>query len=445
MTQCRTDEIVDRPAGLGRWVVMLPLLVGILAGSLAVSMVNTALPTIAADLGLAGAARAWVVDAYPLALAASIVVAARLGDRFGRRTMLVAGMAGFGVINVLIAAASSPAVVIGGRALSGMVGALVIANVVSTIAEVYSGHERTVANGLWVATFGAATAVGPVVGGALTQAFGWESIFLMCAPIALAGSVLTLWLVPNTRAVTPPRWDLASVGLSAAGLAVTVYGISHAVAAPVAGLGLALLGVLLLGLFAAKQRRSADPLIDVGLFGRAGFALAFWQVLTAAAAMGAAIYLVSIHVQESGGTPIDAGLTLLPQALATIAGGIVAPLTVRLVSRRVAVASALALEAAGLLWVALGSASAPGLVLIGIGFGVVGSVAVSTLFDLTPEDRLSHAGALQEVGFAFGSAVGIAVFDAVARLGGAEGFTWAMASAGAVTGAVAAVSAVRGR
>src|SRR5690606_18673607 len=149
------------------------------------------LPRIADDLQLGGASRAWVVDAYPLTLAALIVVAARLGDRFGRRTALIVGVTGFGAVSAVVALLPSAPAAIVGRLVAGAFGALIVANVGSTIAAVYGGRGRTVANGLWVATCGAANATGPVLGGVLTQAWGWQSVFAVCVPVALCAAVLT--------------------------------------------------------------------------------------------------------------------------------------------------------------------------------------------------------------------------------------------------------------
>lgn len=414
---------------------MIPLLAGILAASLAVSMINTALPRIADDLQLGGASRAWVVDAYPLTLAALIVVAARLGDRFGRRTALIVGVTGFGAVSAVVALLPSAPAVIVGRLVAGAFGALIVANVVSTIAAVYEGRERTVANGLWVATFGAANATGPVLGGVLTQAWGWQSVFAVCVPVALCAAVLTAWLVPQTRG-SRPTWDVPSVIASGAGLGAVVYGITHLLADRVVGALLAVAGVALLGYFIRRQARSDDPLIDVTLFRRPGFGIAFTQVLTSAATSAASVYLVSVHVQDAlGRSPTAAGLTVMPQAVATVAGGLIGPRLSGVASYRTAVSTSLVVQAAGLAIAGVGLLPV-GLALVGFGFGVVGSLGVTRLLDMTPADQLSHAGALQEVAFALGSGLGIAVFDTVFRSAGSDGFAWAMAAAAAATGAV---------
>ncbi|MBN3454560.1 MFS transporter [Mycobacterium sp. DSM 3803] len=421
-------------------VAMVPLLVGILTGSLAVSMVNTALPSIVADLGARPTHRAWIVDVYPLAMAASIVVAARLGDRFGRKALLLTGMTGFAVMNAVAGVAHGPGVLIGARVLLGVAGALVVANVVSTIAALYRGHARTVANGLWVATFGAANAVGPILGGALTDHFGWRSVFLACVPIAVSGIALTIWLVPDTRSQAVVSWDVPSVLGSAVALGGIVFGVQHVVANPVVGVTIAVVAIAVFAAFVRRQRRLSAPFIAVELFCERGFAGSFAQVLVSSATAAASVYLISIHVQDAlGWSPTQAGLVLIPQAAATAVGGICGPLLVRVMSRPVVVALALTLQSAGLWWIAQGGGYAPGLALVGFGFGIVGTLAVVALFNATPTALLSHAGALQEIAFAVGSGLGIAVFDVIAGFAGTGGFARALTIAGVATLAVAAL------
>ncbi|GAB19738.1 putative drug resistance transporter [Gordonia effusa NBRC 100432] len=396
-------------------------------------MVNTALPRIVADLGVGQAARASIVHVYPLALAVSIVVAARAGDRFGRKAMLLNGLGGYAVMNVVAAVSPNPLVLIGARALLGIGGALIVANVVSTIAVLYRGRARTVANGLWVATFGVANAVGPGLGGVLTQRVGWQAIFLVCVPIAAVGFGLTLWLVPETRESRSESWDLASVLTSAVALGAIVFGVQRTTTQAIAGIAITGVGVVLLVGFVRKQRRMPHPLVAVDLFARPGFGVAFVQLLVSAGASAASIYLVSVHLQDSVGmSPASVGVTLISQAAAIAVGGGVAPILSRVLSRGRTTALSLMAQAAGLGIVASLNYYVLGLALIGLGFGIVGTLCAAMLFDATPTSQLSHVGALQEIAFAVGSGVGVAVLGAVASAFGNSGFVWAVAVASGV-------------
>lgn len=421
-----TTPVPTRPA----WRILLPLLMGILTTSLAVGMINTALPRLATDLGLSTAARTWVADVYPLCLAIGIVTAARLGDSLGRRRLLVAGLALFAISSAVAATAPTGAVMITARAVLGIAGAMVVAGVVSTIGVVFDGPARTVANGCWVAVFGAATAVGPIVGGLMTEAAGWRSVFWISVPSAVVGLVLIRALVPETRAEKAVSWDPPSVIASAAGLGLAVYGIHHVAAEPVAGAVATILAALLLAGFVRRQRRLHDPMIDVTMFARRDFAVTTLSMLVSSGAAAACVYLLSIHLQADGRTPLATGVAMLPQAVATTIGGLSAPRIARRVHRSNAIRIALATQACGLLVVAsTPGATAVGLAAVGVGFGVVGTLGTSALFDSAAPDRVAQVGAVQEVAFALGAGSGIAFCGTVASLSPQHGFALALAAA----------------
>lgn len=428
--------------GARRWAPLVPMLLGILAGALAVSMVNTAVPRIVADLGIDDATRPWIVGTYPLALAGCIVIAARLGDWIGRRTVLAVGLGGYAVLSLLATAQASGLGLIAVRAGLGVMAAFVIASVVSSIGSLYRGRDLVIANGLWVGVFGAGSAVGPTLGGLLTQFAGWPAVFAACAPVAALGVAL-VWLVPNTRAANPAPWDLVSVVTSTVGLAATLLGLQRLVFDPVAGLVVLVVGATMLAVFWIRQRRLRHPFLDVRLFEIPPFTLAVLQILASAGTASAATYLLSVHLQSAeGATPTEVGVALIPQAIATVAGGVLAGAMVRLAGTRGALLAALVLQAAGLgTLAAWPTHAAVPLACIGFGMGLVGTLATSRLFEVAPPSRAADVGAIQEIGFALGGAAWIAMLDVVTVTGGTSGFPLALGIASGTVGLVALVSA----
>lgn len=417
------------------WPTMLPLLTGILCGALGVSMVNTALPQIAADLRLNEANRAWVVDAYPLTTAVTIVLAARLGDRFGRRRIFVVGTIGYGLFALLAALSSAALPLIIARVLMGASSALIIASVVSTIGTLFTGKNLVMANGLWVAVFGLGSSLGPLLGGVLTEAWGWQAVFFACVPLALAAMTLSLFCLTETTAPAAGAFDLLSVLTSALAIGAFAYGVKQVSGSWIFGALWIIGGVLVLLYFIRRQRRLKAPLIAVDLFTHARFTSAALQILISAGTSTAAIYLLSIHLQnESGFSPAAAGLALTPQAVATILGGLIAPRVAGWIGKPAAITTALIVQAAGLAWLGFSpDFSVLALIGIGLGFGFAGALSTTTLFESAPRDSAGQVGAIQEVVFALGSGCGIAVFATIALFDDSFGFTISLLVAGAFT------------
>lgn len=408
-----------------RWLAMIPMMLGIVIGSITISAVTTALPAMRQELGLTAREGLWVIDVYPLALAATLVIAARAGDRFGRRTIMLLGLAGFAVFNLLGGTTSTGWVLIASRVALGVSEAMVIASVVATIGVAFHARERVLAYGMWTAAFGSGAAFGPVAGGILAEGPGWRWVMLGCVPFAIIALVLAAPLVPQTRTTARPHWDPFSIATSIIALAGIVYALQHAMSDPVPAGILGVLGIACGILFTRRQLRLHDPLIDVRLFAIPGFGIAFMRIMASAGAGSAVTYLVSIYSQESlGATPIEAGVTLLPQAIMIAISGVLAPLALKFTSNATATMIGLIATAPGLVWLAV-SPGAPfwALVVIGSGSGFVATLAAASLFDATTREQSGQVGAVQEVGFALGNGLGIAVFGTIALTVGANGFT----------------------
>ncbi|WP_197491757.1 MFS transporter [Microbacterium sp. H83] len=420
------------------WLAMVPLLLGILIGALAISSVSTALPAIRGDLTLSDSGALWLVDVYALSLAATLILAARIGDVFGRKRIVLIGLAGFAGLNLVGGLADDGLLLIVVRALLGVAEAFVVAGVVATIGAHYQARQRVLAYGLWTATFGTGSALGPVLGGLVTEGPGWRWLLLGSVPLAMLAGALAIWLVPDSRSSRPSSWDVLSIVSSIVALGALVFALHEVLAAPIPAAIAGVAAVATLVFFVRRQRRLRDPLIDMALFRVPGFSPAIVRILASSGVSSASVLLVSLQLQDvRGHSAAEAGIAILPQAVAIALGGVLAPVLLRWMSSPALTAVALVVQGVGLAWLAVGTdLVAIPLVLVGAGFGVAATLAATTLFDVTTEDDAGQVGAVQEVGFALGGGLGIAVLGTVSSIVGAGGFVAAM-----VVAAVAVVAA----
>lgn len=426
---------------------MVPLLLGVLIGALAISSVSTALPAVRADLSLTDTEGLWLADIYALSLAATLILAARIGDAFGRKSIVLIGLAGFAVLNVVGGLATSGLLLIVVRALLGVAEAFVIAGVVATIGAVFHARERVLAYGLWTATFGTGSALGPVLGGLLAEGPGWRWLLLGSVPLAVIAAALAVWLVPDSRSSQRPSWDVASILSSMVALGALVFALHEALAEPIAAVIAAVVAAASLVFFVRRQRRLRDPLLDMGLFRMPGFSPAIIRIVVSSGVSSSAVLLVSLHLQDARGqSAAEAGIALLPQAVAIAVGGVVAPLALRWLTSNALTVLALVLQAAGLVWLAFDPALvAVPLVLVGSGFGVAATLAAALLFEVTTTDQAGQVGAVQEVAFALGGGLGIAVFGTIAAVLVTGGFVVAVLVAAVVVAAAAVLPLMRRR
>lgn len=410
--ELREDENHPRK----RWLVLIPLLMGILTGSLSMGLITVPAARIGTELAMTDVTRAWLVDVYPLGLAVALVTAARLGDRCGRRTVMLAGLAATAVGNTLIVASTSGTGIILLRAVMGVAGAAVLTSVVATIASHFRGRDLVVANGAWVAVVGGGNALGPVVGGVLTDTLGWRAVFILVAGMALLTMTAGAMLMPQTFGPGASPLDAVSLILSAIALGGVVYAVKQVLSAPLAGGALLVLGTVATVAFARRQLRLTTPLLDVRLFRNPSLTVSAVQIFTSAASAAACIYLVSIHLQTALDLPAtEAGMALVPIAGATVLAGLLAPRITSHIDPATVTRGALLLQALGL--AATGSGLTPlpiGLALVGAGYGTVGTIATTTLFQAATATRAAQAGVIQETSFAVGSGIGIAIFSSLA-------------------------------
>jgi EmrB/QacA subfamily drug resistance transporter len=389
-------------------------------------VLNVAMRTIAdphRGLGATQSELEWAVNSYTLVFAGLLFTWGVLGDRLGRKKILLAGLVLFGLASAASAYAQTPAQLIGARALMGIGGAAVMPATLSIISNVFDPRERARAIGAWAGSVGLGVAIGPIVGGALLERFWWGSVFLINVPIVLVGLVAIVALVPDSRDPRPGRVDVAGVLLSIVGLVLLVYGIieggDHGFGQPKAW-GTLAAGLAVLVLFVLVERRVRYPSLDVGLFRNPHFSAAVASVgLVFFAAMGtfffAAFYLQLVR----GYSPLQSGLLTTPFAVAQL---IFAPRSAAMVRRygpKAVCAVGLGLVAVGLAGFFVVGTHTPIWVLAvsfflqGVGMANVMPPATESVMSSLPREKAGVGSAVSNTVRQVGGALGIAVLGSV--------------------------------
>jgi EmrB/QacA subfamily drug resistance transporter len=306
-----------------RWTILGVLVVSLLVVVLDNTVLNVAMRTIAdprQGLGASQSQLEWSINSYTLVFAGLLFTAGVLGDRYGRRLVLLTGLGLFGLASLFSAYAQDPNQLIAARAIMGIGGAAVLPATLSIISNVFDPRERARAIGVWAGSVGLAVAIGPVVGGLLLEHYWWGSVFLINVPIVVLGVVAVLALVPESRDPKPGRIDVVGVLMSIAGLAALVYGVidggDHGFGRP-SSWGSIAAGLVVLAAFVAYERRIPFPSLDVRLFANPRFSASVAAVgLVFFAAMGTFFFL-SFYLQLVRGlSPLKAGLLMTPFAVA---------------------------------------------------------------------------------------------------------------------------------
>jgi EmrB/QacA subfamily drug resistance transporter len=389
-----------------------------------ITVVNTALPAIREDLGGSFTDLQWVVDAYALSLAALVLTAGSLADRLGRRRVFAIGLGIFSIASLLCALSPDPTFLNVSRGLQGIGGAIMFAVSLALVAQEFpSGPERGMAMGIYGATIGIAVAIGPLVGGLLTDGLGWEWVFLLNVPIGLAAIVVTYWKLAESRDPNATRIDWGGLLTFSAALFLLVLAL---VRGNDEGWGSTLIvslfaaAAVLLAAFAAIEQRVREPMLPLSLFRRRAFTGVQLAAFAVSGSMFALFLYLTLYLQSFlGYSPIDAGLRYLP---ITIASFIVAPLSgmaLAKVQARYLMSGGLLLTGVGLTlmsglemssgWTAL----LAGFLVAGGGIGLLNPAIADVALSVVPKERSGMAAGINDTFRQVGIAVGIAAWGAI--------------------------------
>ncbi|MDQ4051130.1 MAG: MFS transporter, partial [Actinomycetota bacterium] len=380
-------------------------------------------PALSADLQPSSTQMLWIIDVYGFMIAGTLITMGSLGDRIGRRRLLLIGAAAFGATSVLAAFSTSPEMLIVARALLGVSGATLAPSTLSLIRSMFHDpRQRTTAIAIWITSFSAGAAIGPVLGGVVLEFFWWGAVFLLNVPVMIALLVLGPRLLPEYRDPDAGRADLPSAALSLAAMLALVYGLKRvaqdgvtmtALVSALAGLGLAFA-------FVRRQRRLADPLIDLSLFRTPAFSAALATYGIGVLVLFGGFLFIPQYLQlVLGMSPIEAGLWTLPWALSFVVGSNVTPILARRIDPAWLMGGGLVLAALGF---GLLLGIEPGAGLTHIVLGSVGfSLGMSPIFTLTndliigsaPPERAGAAAGVSETAAEVGGALGIAVLGSI--------------------------------
>lgn len=438
--------MMKRSPWLGLAVLALPALLV----SIDVFVLLLAMPRIGADLHASSTEQLWILDVYGFLLSGSMITMGTLGDRIGRRRLLLLGAAAFGAASIVAAYSTGPLMLIAARALLGIAGATLAPSALALISGLFPDpRRRGLAIGVWMVCFMSGAIIGPFVGGLLLQHFWWGSAFLLGVPPMVLLLILGPLLLPEQRHPGAGRFDLPSVALSLAAILPLVYGVKELARdgwrpLPVAAL---LMGVALGVVFVRRQTklgadirsaeaasepggkdafgkgeggRRREPLLDLRLFRDRAFATALGGMFVGTMLTGAMMVFITQHLQLVDGlSPRDAGLWILPAAIATAGSFQVSPLLARRVRQGWLIGGGLLLSAAGVASVVFVPASAGPLPIIAafivtnLGMGPMVTLATGIVLGAAPVERAGAAGALNEVSGEFGYALGIALLGSL--------------------------------
>ena len=410
-------------AGRREWIGLAVIALPCLLYSMDLTVLELAVPKLSADLRPTSSQLLWILDIYGFLIAGLLITMGTLGDRIGRRRLLLIGAAVFGVASVLAAFSTSAEVLIAARALLGVAGATLAPSTLALISNMFlDPTQRTFAIGVWATSFAAGAAIGPLAGGLLLQFFWWGSVFLLAVPVMALLLMLGPVLLPEFRDPEAGRLDLFSTVLSLAAVLAVIYGLKQ-----IAAYGLEWLPVLSIvaGLavgvvFVHRQRKLADPLIELRLFRAPAFSASLAAFASSIFVIAGTFLFIAQYLQlVLGLSPLVAGLWTVPSSGGLIAGSMLAPLIVRWVRPAFVMAGSLAFSAVGFGMLTQVNATSglavlvAGSVVLALGVAPVGTLATDIVVGSAPPKRAGAASGISETSAELGGALGIAVLGSI--------------------------------
>jgi DHA2 family multidrug resistance protein-like MFS transporter len=416
------EPMTQPRAGRREWIGLAVLVLPTLLISMDLTVLHLALPSLSADLQPTSAQLLWIVDIYGFMIAGSLITMGTLGDRIGRRKLLLIGAAAFGLTSILAAFANSAESLIACRALLGVAGATLMPSTMALIRNMFlDPGQRTVAIGVWISGFSAGSAIGPLVGGLLLERFWWGSVFLLNVPVMAVLLIAGPLLLPEHRDPNAGRLDLLSAGQSLVGVLLVIFGLKQITIAGAGGQPLlaVLAGAAILALFVRRQRRLADPLIDLRLFRVPAFSASLaTNTLGIFLVFGTQLFVAQYLQLVAGLSPSQAGLWMTPGAVAFIVGSNLAPVLARRARPATLVAGGMAVAAASFALLTQAADGALPVVIVSwavasLSFGVTFTITSDLIVGTAPPERAGSAAAISETGSEFGGALGIALIGSL--------------------------------
>lgn len=426
MTETTTEEVPR--AGRREWVGLAVLALPTLLVALDLFVMLLAVPHLSADLGASSTQQLWILDIYGFMVAGLLLTMGTVGDRIGRRRLLLIGAATFGTASILAAWSTTPEMLIGARALLGIAGATLSPSTLSLITTLFRDpRQQASAIGVWAGCFVVGAIIGPIVGGVLLEHFWWGSVFLLGVP----AMVLLLLLVgprllPEYRNPQAGRLDPASVALSLGAILPVVYGLKELarggwqplpVAAMVVGL---VVGVVFVRRQHTLAAAGVDPLLDLRLFANRAFSTTLGSLLANSTLAGGTMVVIAQHFQlVEGLSPLRAGLALVPGMVAAIVSFQLAPILARRIRPALLFAGGLVASVAGLLLLTRSDATSgplilmAGFVLVSFGGGPLVALGTNLVVSSAPPEHAGSAAGVAQTANEFGYALGIATLGSI--------------------------------
>ncbi|MGH3933064.1 MAG: MFS transporter [Pseudonocardiaceae bacterium] len=418
-----SETVAEPRAGRREWIGLAILALPAVLVSMDLTVLHLAVPELSADLTPSSSQLLWIVDSYGFMIAGFLITMGTLGDRLGRRRLLLIGAVAFGVASLLAAFSTSAEMLIAARALLGVAGATLAPSTLALIRNMFHDpQQRTVAISAWFMSFLAGAAVGPLFGGVLLEFFWWGSVFLIGVPVMALLLVAGPVLLPEYRDPQAGRLDLPSAAMSLAAVLAVIYGLKRIAedglaTAPVLSI---VAGFIVGVVFLRRQRRLSDPLIDLGLFTVRTFTVSLSALTLGALVLMGVGYLTAQYLQlVLGLSPLEAGLWMLPPLGMGIMSMMLAPMIVRRVRPGFVIGASLALAAGG--FAVLSQVGGPsglavvvtGLIIAFVGLMPVSALGVDIVIGAAPPERAGAASAISETTQEFGGALGIAILGSI--------------------------------
>jgi DHA2 family multidrug resistance protein-like MFS transporter len=419
-------ETVTSPpprAGRKEWIGLAVIALACMLYVMDLTVLHLAVPAISADLRPSSAELLWIIDIYGFVVAGSLITMGTLGDRIGRRRLLMLGAAAFGVASVLAALSTSAGMLIATRAVLGIAGATLAPSTLSLIRNMFlDPRQRTQAIAIWITSFSVGGAIGPLAGGVVLEFFWWGAVFLLAVPVMALLLILGPRFLPEYRDPDAGQPDLASAALSLAAVLAVIFGLKQFAQDGLTWLpALSIVAGLAIGrAFVQRQRRLDDPFIDLELFRSRAFSASLVTYgIGILLVFGGFLFLPQYLQLVLDLSPLEAGLWTLPWALAFVVGSNLTPIIARRIRPAPLMAGGLAIAAVGFgVFTQVDGGSGFGVIVLG---SVLFSLGTSPLFTLTndliigsaPPERAGAAAGISETAAELGGALGIAVFGSI--------------------------------